>query len=450
MRTRGRIIAQDVNLMGPYVSNRYAYPSGSLISSSSGLASTHGATVDQFYEDETMVDDPVNRPGRPMKSVSHIKYLIERVRLDYTEYVAGSDRYTLSGNNAHWEAWGKYGSDITPRNLRFVWSKDERTLLRETTAAFYKLNEVDSLLNTIESPQLVTYARSLYGLVQTGLKTIANPRKVLQGIANNSSASSRSLRAHVGRVARNSIRTATGIHLGYAFGVAPLVSDMRKLSKATLKYKERLKKATATAGTEVSVHRFVQGNVSDVLHPDTVSGLYPGYYGSVQDTGSSWWHAHVSGSAIRTCTVKGRRTVRYTQDVFSRLDNLIYRFGVTGPASFAWERIPFSFVLDWFVDLSVVLGVVDNALTGSTKNITGACISEKLDVDVDVIHHRVSPTFFSIYDGKLTARVRLSSYTRKPTSADIQIGLSGRFGKKQAFLTGSLIGQMAANLKTKR
>jgi hypothetical protein len=67
-----------------------------------------------------------------------------------------------------------------------------------------------------------------------------------------------------------------------------------------------------------------------------------------------------------------------------------------------------------------------------------------------IIHERINATNTSIYDGKQVALVTLSSYTRKPVDTNISIGSAGRFGKKQALLTGSLIGQMAANLKARR
>jgi hypothetical protein len=400
--------------------------------------------------DEVIIDD-VSTKSRSMKHVEHYQYQIERAKLDFDEYRSGDRRYDLTGNNAHWQSWGQYAGDLTRRNIRIIWPKDERTLQREAEDAFYQLNEVDNLLNSVEAPQLVSFARSLYNLVQQGIRVAVKPRKALQGLRNNNRSSA--LREDLlRRVARDSLKTITNIHLGYAFGVAPLISDMRKLSKATATYKKRLQRLAQTAGTEVSVHRHCDGVVQDYLVPDTSTNTLPTGYGTGPDLGSSYWSTKPKAIVVpvRTATVRGIRNIRYSQDVFTRLDSLIHRFGVTGPASFAWERIPFSFVLDWFVDLSGVLNAVDNALTGSSKRITGSCCSDKWEVLCPIIHERINSINTSIYDGQQVAQVRLSSYTRKPTAPGISIGASGRFGKKQALLTASLVGQMAANLKAKR
>ena len=131
---------------------------------------------------------------------------------------------------------------------------------------------------------------------------------------------------------------------------------------------------------------------------------------------------------------------------FRTLDYLISRFGVSGPASFLWERIPFSFVVDWFVDLSGVLNSLDNTLTGSTKKITDAGISQSWKALIPVVKTRVSPTFTDSNDGSQVALCELSSFIRKPIVPSVSVGLSGRFGKSQLSISAALIGQMAANL----
>jgi sulfur transfer complex TusBCD TusB component (DsrH family) len=397
-----------------------------------------------MFETEQIIDDPSR--GRRAKFVDHHKYYVQRINPSYDEYTSGANRYDLSGPGAHWFSWGYYGHNIDRDQISITWQKDERTMLREASEKFYSENEVDNLLNIVESPQLVSYTRSLYDLIQSGIKAAVNPRKLLTSLRNNNSSSA--LREDLLRRGfKKSIKTISNLHLGYAFGVAPLVSDMRKLSKATASYKKQLAQRIKAAGTEQSVHVRCSGVVEDHLVPGN-NGFDVGYC-TGPDLGG-YWTTTPQGDAVRTVSVKGIRTVRYSQDIFSRLDNLIARFGVTGPASYAWERIPFSFVVDWFVDLSGVLTSLDNALTGNTKKISEITVSEKFKVSCPVKHVRINASNTSIYDGSQVAFVKLSSYTRKSVSPSISIGASGRFGKKQAFLTGSLISQMAANLSAKK
>jgi len=460
MRNRGRILNSNLMTAGPFLAHTYAYPGGAVESTTPNVQRTLGSTY-QEYSDETISDDGSSK-GRGMKAVKHERYAIDRQSLPFDEYRSGAHRYDLAGPNAHWESWGAYAGDLSSRNLQIVWSKTEDTLYREARDKFFNATEVEGLLNAVEFPQLVTLGRSIERLVKLGLGARSRiVRKVTfsgvkAGLKESISITTRrnnGLRKKVTLrgFSTGALSTVTGLHLGWSFGVAPIISDMRKLSRATASFKRRLAQAAASAGTEVSVHAKTSGRVVEYLIPDTGTGLLPVGYGTGPDVGKYWTTSPKSeGVCVQVATVTGVRSIRYSMDVFKRLDFLISRFGAGGPASLAWELVPFSFVLDWFVDLHEVLNAVDNALTGSTRHISGACVSRKWDAICDVYHTQINSTNTSIYDGKQVAQVRLSSYTRSPMSLNNPLSLSGRFGKKQALLTASLIGQLTANLRALR
>jgi len=304
MRNRGTITQNISTPAGPFLAHTHAYPGGALESTTPNVPGSPPTVLIQ-YADEVIMDD-VSSKSRSMKAVEHYKYSLERAQLDYDEYVSGSHRYDLSGPNAHWQSWGQYAGDISSRNLRILWDKPERTLVREALDAFYQLNEVDNLLNLVEAPQLVEFSKSLYSLVQQGIKTAVNPRKTLISLRNNNSSSA--LREDLlRRISKQSIKTATGLHLGYAFGVAPLISDMRKLSKATASYKKRLQRLAQTAGTEVSVHRHCGGRIEPFLVLDPNTGSLPTGYGSGPDLGK-YWSTVPTGTEPPICTATTRNT----------------------------------------------------------------------------------------------------------------------------------------------
>lgn len=468
MRNRGRVIINTPLEAGPFTAVALNYPNRSLIQTTYGVQRSLHASV-QSYADETISDD--DSSSRAMKGVEHYKYSIERDSLPLDEYRSGNYIYQLYGVNAHWESWGDYARDLSRENIRVIWPKTEDALLQEAKEKFYEENQVDNLVNVIESPELVSYGRSILRLVKLGLgakariikKVVFTPgsdAKIVRRLAVNSSLKkSRFTKLPMnGRyrsvsfrgAARGAISTISGLHLGWSFGVAPIVSDMRKMSRAVASYKKRLHRAIASAGTEVSVHAKCIGSIQPFLGANKAGALPVGY--SIGPDNGYYWTTlpEKDGNPLRVATVRGRRTVRFNSDVFSRLDYLMSTFGGTGPASLAWELLPYSFVLDWFVDLSDVLNSIDNALTGSSKDIKDAVVSTKWEVKCPIIHTRINSTNTCIYDDVQVADVRLSSYTRKPVNPTFQVGLSGRFGKKQALLTASLIGQLVANLKALR
>jgi hypothetical protein len=149
----------------------------------------------------------------------------------------------------------------------------------------------------------------------------------------------------------------------------------------------------------------------------------------------------------RIITILGVNKEQYDSKAFANLDYVLRKFGGSGPASYIWEKIPYSFVIDWFADLRGVMNAIDNVLTGNTKRIMDACISEHYKV-------RIPSCLTSDYGlATLTLPVNhtpmswttVERYTREPFVPTSKVVASGRFGKKQLALAGALLYQKIAN-----
>jgi hypothetical protein len=416
------------------VCHQWWYSNGSLVNQ---YDLPFGGTFTQRLDEETMLDYPQG-DRKSIKVVVHQKKKIVLNEIGNDTLIQGTNRYDTVGPNAHWNVWGPYG-DLNHGNVHIDWSKSEATLVRETQKAFYDNNEVDSLLNIVESPELVTSLSPLHRKIM-GVKVI------------DRSLSKRDIRK-LFRNAKGSLGLLSGGFLYYTFGVAPLVNDMRKISDAVLSYRKTLQRALRNQGTESTVRRRAMGVMSNQLDP--INNSLPGGWGTGPlDGTSSHWHVvnNVDVQPEMICTIRGTRDHAYKTQLFTALNGLAGRFGSSGPASYVWERIPFSFVLDWFVDLSGILNSLDNSLTGNRKGIRDICVSSRWSTIATVIKHQRNATETDSHDGTQTAQVELSQYRRNPVSNDITIGASGRFGKKQGFITAALVGSYAANLRklTKR
>lgn len=385
-----------------------------------------------------MTDDPIlgNRGNKP---VTHEKWNIVRNNsLHNSTLTSGSDVFVSTGSHAFWHIWGLgSGELVSHRHISKYYSKDEQTLVRETMDAFYNVNEVDSLLNGVESPELLTGIQDLYRPLRDAV--------VMNGASNQRIRSRLSSAKRAGKAAA----VLSGGYLYWSFGIAPLIGDLRKISKNLDPYRKRLEQVKRKAGQKISVHRSVTGSFGNIVADG--NGNLPSGYGTGSNQSKSWTAELIPlVLPTMTCSIQGIREFKYSSSAFQTLDYLASRFGSVGPASFLWERIPFSFVVDWFVDLSGVMNSIDNALTGNTKRILGATISQKWKCMLNCTKVQYSPTLTDSNDGAQIALVELSSYLRKPTQPNISVGLSGRFGKKQGGITAALIGQMAANLVSKR
>jgi hypothetical protein len=404
------------------------------------------ARIAKTEDYEVIIDDP--SPGRGVKQVSHRKIHVESFDSGYTAYGTPFEYYIeYIGTNVNWWQWLVYGvsAPVTiPRpstnSVRFTPVGDQDSLVRDTVDAFYSRNITDNLLNTIEAPQLANSLSSMKSTLSAVRSRILRDGllKSWQGLRNYYSHDR--LNRMLGSFGRAG-RSAAGLYLLWNFGLAPLISDMRKIERECKRLKADIKREISKKRDKLSsVHRqvgydysYIDGDGHDVSYLD-VSGLR--YSVKLNQEKSK-----------RICTVRGHYGIDYDNPTFRQLDYLLGKFGVTGPASLVWELIPYSFVVDWFLDLRHITNVLDNLLTGSTKRIVDICISDKI---VYTESGLLNPSGYSPV-GKLEdvmSIVSNSVYTREPIHTYKKVGLSGRFGKKQASLTAALLYQNVASLIT--
>lgn len=154
---------------------------------------------------------------------------------------------------------------------------------------------------------------------------------------------------------------------------------------------------------------------------------------------------------MRVISVRGIRRTEYKTDVFKSIGFLADRLVGRGPFNFVWERIPFSFVFDWFVDLRSVLNDLDNTVIGANRSITGAVRTVEWEYQGGFKHENASPYTDLAYNNATMCGSHIRYYDRKVLAVDPQrIGLSGRFGKKQLALTGSLLTEILLSANRRR
>lgn len=399
--------------------------------------------------EDVIIDD--DSPGRAVKECTHHKKKIVRFLTSEMSYWGSSDPTIVaqaSGSGGVWwlDWFGHAGNDYTlNRNENYpvvpAYERTQEKLVADTVHDFYSNNETDNLLNAIESPQLLSNLRQLQatlGNKQTE-KAIIDSLRVKAGKLGSSSSkvarAQENLRKRI--LGKKFGSRYSGLFLAYSFGIAPLVSDMRKVKDSLHTIRREMSKAKLSEGKLVSIHRYNNGAIS--YHDNTGAVLGSQYINS----GWALWTLYQK-FCRRICTVRGYRSRKFNSKKFSELDYLLSRFGATGPTALAWELIPFSFVVDWFVDLRNITDRLDNLLTGSSKRIIDVCVSEKiLYTSKASFKHSAN---YGGTDGEALCDDERSYYHRIPITDYNIVGRSGRFGKKQVALLGALLHQMMANL----
>lgn len=315
-------------------------------------------------------------------------------------------------SNAYWlSAFSSWDVTSQAGELPVRWSVPSSFALNETSMKNDVLErarglKADVALNIIESSQIWPSVKSLATSLPKMAANWGNLRRV--------------------------IRTASGGYLAWKFGVSPILQDMIAIHKYAGRMSRDLKKYS-----EGAKHRITRSAVIPIVFDSspTVDGVY---------NNIKWGERTHLGSVLKTPTVRYVLVVkpRSVDSAVNKLDFFTSRFS-SSPASLAWELVPFSFVLDWFVDLRGTLRAVDDAIGGTPYDIVNFTRSFSYELAANVDH-----TYRNTCDGSQLSKsnvgqVRYIHYERIPVSTTTTKALwKPRFGKNQAAISAALIGQM--------
>lgn len=361
-----------------------------------------------------MIDDTSS--SQRTKFVTHKKYKFRRFDPGPEETVntVNAYRYKTSGPDAYYWSWGDVHGQVEPDDVSASYAKSVNELKLQAMHNFNSFNEVDTLLNLVESGDILPAANSILTLAK-------RQRGSLSGNIANA-------------------------WLGWSFGLAPLVADMKKIHSAIRSIKADMDSYIRNYKRGRTMVARSGGTVSVTTPPDLVWSSMPD-----GGTNGAYWNTKVEtlSSPVRIVGVKGKREVVYNTELFKKLDYIISRFIATGPVSFGWERVKFSFIADWFVNLTGIVDALDGVLSGTRFGIDDIWLSEKYDVLVAGYKNVNSGVWTTTFDNGSyqISDAEISYYHREPLSLDIPIGASGRFGKKQASLLAALLHNFVANLR---
>jgi hypothetical protein len=232
---------------------------------------------------------------------------------------------------------------------------------------------------------------------------------------------------------RKVIRTASGSFLAWKFGVSPVFHDIMAVDRSLRvlhdKFRKHEKMQLVRSSRAVSLNA-------------TFAGI--AFAPSNQNGFRTWTFTHTGrctrAPALRFVLVT-KPIVPYSLDLFKKLDYAMRRFA-TSPASLAWELVPFSFVVDWFIDVRSALNAVDATLGHKPYEIVSFTRSLSYTLCNDTSVTRCNPcNGGTLYSSPMGSTER-SYYERSlvPQSGFLP-HWAPRFGKNQAAISAALISQ---------
>lgn len=236
-----------------------------------------------------------------------------------------------------------------------------------------------------------------------------------------------------GRQFRTAASRASGAYLAWKFGIAPIIQDAVRVHKSLRTLKEEYTRHVQ--GATLRTVAFYRPEVA-FDGSDRVRYSLNGHPASVV------YHQYRSITApIVRYVLITRPKRQYKTELFKKLDFALSRFA-TSPATLAWELVPFSFMLDWLVDLRGVARAVDDLIGFDPVDIVSFTRSYGYHVSTETYH-----SYMNSCDGvplfrRPLARVEYKHYERSLVSTGgSPPRVRPRLGKSQAAITAALIGQ---------
>lgn len=290
--------------------------------------------------------------------------------------------------------------------------------------------KADVLLNIVEAPQLYN---SIGSLARSLVNYKKHWKKFRVGLADSIR------KGAFNRSSRRVVRDVSGNYLAYKFGVSPLISDAenvyRFLPKMAAELKSHAERDTLrysayaqiplAAPDESVVKQSINGYSTRLLTRQTVPRRVP---------------------TIRYVLVV-KPNLKYKTALFNRLQQCIDRFSST-PASLAWEKIPFSFVVDWFVDLRGALRAIDASIGYSPYEVVSFTRSFSYELLVNTQLSVRSPCTGAVLDERPAGSFEYKHYERSLVPiTDYSVSWKPRFGKSQAATTAALVTQHLSKVR---
>lgn len=224
---------------------------------------------------------------------------------------------------------------------------------------------------------------------------------------------------------RSVLKYANDQHLNYNFGWKPFLRDIRNVLEGMRTLDERMAKFMASASMEL--HR----RVGDA--PLVVSGLETGP--NTVNTFFTYeliWNLVVERASsfdfYYTLPEYGQRELRWR----ALLDTL----GLNANPSTIWAVMPWSFVVDWFYNVSSVLKATETDWVAPWITIHQACYSRKVSGSVEL--HVRTPADYRGYKQLPGFTVRFSQYDRC-VGMPVNSGITGPLDADKIRLGSSLL-----------
>lgn len=295
------------------------------------------------------------------------------------ECIALSDAYVIEGlrDNFTGQPWKPYQ----------VFGTLGTSALYDSLETPYRVT-IKELMNPLESEFSIWYLiRDLYELPKL-MRSLIGGMGRLRSIFGSSPALA-AVRD------KQTWKAISSLHLANQYGILPTLEDLREFADLVLKWYNMWIKETQKVGDLRTYHGPLQAwkknrsSFSVPLRFDT--------FGASHGTGNA---SVTLGNIMSSLTVKYYFICPELTNLMSALKLVVDQLGIFDPAAL-WDLVPFSFVIDWFLDVSKLLHSRRPRLFPVTLVIAdwaeGLICESHVDVDIDYL----GTTDFTVFESNI-------------------------------------------------
>jgi hypothetical protein len=150
------------------------------------------------------------------------------------------------------------------------------------------------------------------------------------------------------RLADTLLSSIAGGYLSYEFGSAPFFSDLKTLANLNQSVEDRL-----------SFLRKTRKKVTRLGHAKKHTLTFDSY---VYDTNLTGWQGFIDPGTVDLRLIAGCKfthDIPWLDTVHGKLRAFGSALGLNNPVLAVWQALPFSFMVDWFVDVGGMLSGLD-------------------------------------------------------------------------------------------
>jgi len=276
--------------------------------------------------------------------------------------------------------------------------------------------KADVLLNIVESNQIVPSVRSLV----TSLPQMAGNWKSIRKV----------------------LRTASGGFLAWKFGVSPILQDIMAIHRYLPRIKDGFKRHNEQKPSRFSS----KADLNFAIAPSAYANGYAPLNG-FNTYAWDWQGGFDSPPELRFVLVV-KPSKKHSSELSKAIDFAVSRFA-TSPADLAWELVPFSFVVDWLVDVSGALRLIDKIIGFSPYDIVSFTKTRSYALYTQAVLDVKTPCGGGNI-GSYVSNHKYRYYERSLVSGSATPIWNPRFGKNQAAISAALITQALTSIRSKR